>query len=324
MALDFKRKLLLFVGFNLVLLCGELAMFKAVQYGRFPGNSETESDLMIIPAAKRFDLVILGTSHGRIFARDNNHDQVQTLLERKVLNLSKGSGAGIMPMRLFLSCFFEKKNKANAIVYFLDPWVFYSASWNENNICGIEEPLRLDFLMKMARFGFSRDAISSYVVYKFQHQIVNSKIAGRPPKDGNFSGLERVNPVSVGKSLQILYPDGLDSTRCLKYRRELEELVSMAEAHGSKVLFATPATLLGNIPGLPEMKAFLADLKTRHPIEYQDFTYSIQDPKFFYDHDHLNTPGIRLFTSQFLKPYLDAHAPPGNLRVSGLSEYPEP
>ena len=94
-------------------------------------NWETESNFLIIPNNQKYDLIFLGTSHGRIFSRASNHGIVEKVLNKKLLNLSRGSGGGIAPALINMLAFYHKGNKVDRVIYFIDPWIFYSSNWNE-------------------------------------------------------------------------------------------------------------------------------------------------------------------------------------------------
>ena len=96
-------------------------------------NGETEANLPIIKSNQHYDIVFLGTSHGRTLSRFGNHDRVEKILSKKIINLSTGGGRGIYSSQIYLDYFFKRGNTTDTIVYFIDPWVFYSNKWNEEN-----------------------------------------------------------------------------------------------------------------------------------------------------------------------------------------------
>src|SRR3989344_9671434 len=120
----FLKRLLLVFGINagLYLL---IAYYPVWRYDF--SNGMTESSLLVIPEDGHFDMLFMGTSHSRVFSRSGNHERVENIMGRRLLNISKGGGhGGIVPEKLFLEMFFDRGNQAEEIVYFIDPWTFFS------------------------------------------------------------------------------------------------------------------------------------------------------------------------------------------------------
>ena len=42
-------------------------------------------------------------------------------------------------------------------------------------------------------------------------------------------------------------------------------------------------------------------LEKDYDVEFYDFSGIIKEPKYYQDHDHLNTAGVELFVSKYLK-----------------------
>jgi hypothetical protein len=71
------------------------------------------------------------------------------------------------------------------------------------------------------------------------------------------------------------------------------------------ISFIFPTTLLGDLPGTPEVKAALAEIKKDYPLDFYDYSNAITDVELFNDHDHLNTAGVVEFSKKYLKPLTD-------------------
>lgn len=306
----FFYKLVLFLAINASIAAGIIHVLQASRPAVIPKNWETEADLPLIPDHGRFDVVLLGASHGRIFSRDKNHLVVEGILGKTVLNLSQGGGAGVVPMHLYLSHFYDRGNQAGTVVYFLDPFVLFSRAWNEDHDCIKGEPFRADFLLKAISMGFSRGPLIDYFQYKFSSNWRDSKGIDMRFSDGNHGSLPGIDSVAVRKRIQSLFLDGMDPKVFQAYCGQLQALLSLARDHGSKMVIVFPSTLLGPLPGTDQVKGYLAGLKNPDVAVF-DFTDSIRDPSLFYDHDHLNTSGIELFTRRFLHPALDAEVARG-------------
>jgi hypothetical protein len=265
-------------------------------------NWETESSLFVIPKHTAYDVVILGSSHGRIFSSSKNHLRVENILNKKILNISKQAG-GLLPEKLFLHYFYWRNNTTPNIIFFIDPAFFYSDRWNEKNFFLEDEPLRLPFLLQAWRNGVNQDILINYVRSKFSIYWMTS----RTPKSGdsNLHALEYRDPAAVTKRLKFLYFDGLKEESFDHYTAILRDLVVEAASHHTKITFIFPTTLLGDLPGTPEVKAALAEIKKDYPLDFYDYSNAITDVELFNDHDHLNTAGVVEFSKKYLKPLTD-------------------
>lgn len=265
--------------------------------------SETESNLLIMPERAHYDFVVMGTSHARIFSRSGNQDRVEALLSKKFLNISEGGGhGGIFAEQMYAQWFYNRGNSTPTIVYFIDPWVFYSRKWNEENYYLQNEPLDLKFFIQNLKAGVNQDVLVNYLKTKIYPSWFNSK----PLTDlkENTGSLRTVDPHAVKERIDSLYLDGENSTTVEFYQKELERSLDVAKAHNSKVIFIVPASLLGILPGQKDMVDFLKSLQRTYDVEVYDFSGALKDTKYFYDHDHLNTEGVLLFTEKYLKPLL--------------------
>ena len=126
-------KLVIFSLLNLSIMGSLLFFFSGRNLDIRFKNWETESNLLVTGKNEHYDMAILGTSRGRVFSRDSNHLTVENILDKKVINLSKGGGGGLMPALVHLDHFYARGNMADHIIYFVDPWIFFCPINNENN-----------------------------------------------------------------------------------------------------------------------------------------------------------------------------------------------
>jgi hypothetical protein len=284
----------------IVIFCGLLVSYVPDLRHDFK-NNETESNLFVTPSNEHYGMVLLGTSHGRIFSRSGNHARVEEILGKKVLNLSTGGGRGVYSTELYLDYFYKRDNTADTIVYLIDPFVLYSNKWNEENDLFSMEPLRFDFLQLILKRKVNLPTVLNYLKTKLSWEWV---MRG-PSDDAEQKGaLTAADPEAVKKRVESLYPDGRNEETFARYRAILESIAATAKDRNTRLIFVIPSTLLGNLPGEDELKKALADLQKTHNIEWHDFSNAITDPRLYYDHDHLNTEGIVTFAEQFLVPTL--------------------
>lgn len=295
----FLKKLLL-LAFCTALLCLALS---AVPFVRFHfTNGTTESNLLVMPHGEHVGVVLLGTSHGRIFSRAGNHERVERILGESMLNLSKGEGRGIVAEDIFLHYFYAQGNTARDVVYVIDPFVFYADAWNDDNDFLFDEPLDIRFTLFLLQ--------TEHVPMHVWANYLKSKLAwGWVMAHPSFiqdrtDHLSSVDPQAVHARIENLYPEGTNSQTFRTYVRRLDDIVALARAHGSRITFVIPTTLLGEMPGRADLLTELARVREKDGVRFFDYSSAVTNPSLYYDHDHLNTAGVELFAEQYLKPLL--------------------
>jgi hypothetical protein len=287
-----------FFGFNLLMLI----LFLGIQNvsGTERKNNETESNLLITPKYKHYDYVFLGTSHGRTFSRYGNHQRIESILESTVLNLSLGSGGGVLPALTSLEYFVRRGNSATTLVYFLDPWVLYYRKYNENHVFVHNEPLSGQFALLLLKNGFDKIRLLEYIRTKYQstwrHQSPDLTIADTSVVKWSDS---LANLTMKGRS-----PGPLDTNQFRIYCKTLRQIFEIAKSQNMKIKVVIPPTLIGETPGHREMVKELEVLQSQIGVSFVDHTSVINQVGLFSDHDHLNTQGIVTYTTDYLKPFL--------------------
>jgi hypothetical protein len=271
-------------------------------------NSETDSNMLIMPENQKVDLLIFGTSHGRNFSRKSNHYRVETILGKKVVNLSVGGGGGVIPASVLLNIFYEKGNSATQIVYFLDNFVLFSPMWNESNDrFARREPFSLYFLSHLILEGMEAERIRNYLKAKLSYGWLKE----RPDKDKVMH--QTVTPRQLAKledrEKAMFVEDGMESQHLRKYVRVLEGFVQTAQNHGASVFMVRPPLLFAErektYTTLTE--PLLAQLKEKYGFQVYNHAHLLRDFKHFEDPAHLNTEGVIHYTQHYLKSMLLFH-----------------
>lgn len=268
-------------------------------------NGDTESNLLLMPSEENIPVLIMGTSHGRVFSRFGNHPLVENLLSRKVLNLSRGGGGGVVPALMDLELFYDRGNEASLLLYFLDPWVLFSPTWNEDNFANNPlfykvEPFSFDYFARLFHHG-GVSAASRYLQARlhfdwnwfFEEPLLEKKESSDPL---------RAAPERLQKRLSRLYLDGLQHWHFEKYKDKFTTLVDLAQEHGTRVVVVMPPTMFGKEPGHADTVQYLQDLCRTRKLAFCDYSNLIRDPNLFSDTDHLNKDGIHMFTKKYLQP----------------------
>jgi hypothetical protein len=293
----------LFILLNLFVLAISLLVIRAFENRYQYHNWETDSDLLIIPKNKTIDLLIMGSSHARIFTRDKNHLRVEKILDKSMIDIGKGGGeGGIVTNLVMLKYFYAQGNTAKEIVYFIDAWPFFSKKWNENSYFLTNEPINGDLLQLCLRYHVSKDVMINYFKSKYTIDWLQ-----RAPKTGesNDNVLQDVSPEAIHKRLESLYIEPYNAELFSHYALLLEDAVKTAQEHHSRLKFVFPTTLLDDTRGKDKVIALMREFQEKYGTPFYDFSDAIKDYHYYYDHDHLNTKGVELFTKEYLKKICD-------------------
>jgi len=266
---------------------------------------ETDSVLLTMPRAEHADLIFLGTSRTYLFSRfQEHHEAVEAALDRRVVNMAMPQGGGVTPARFYLETFWDRGNTADRVIYFLDPFVLYSAGSNDNHKFVYFEPLRLPFLAKLVRNGYSYRRIITYVRSKFSADWLLQRpeplvhhIASMPE--------EHLTEERIAMRLESLYPDGLPGHVFELYTAEFEAIAALCEARGTPLTVVIPPTLLGPEPGHNATLAWLRALEKERGIPVYDWVTVMPERTKYYNLDHMNLGGIEIFMEDWLRPMLD-------------------
>ncbi|KKT57838.1 MAG: hypothetical protein UW81_C0004G0010 [Candidatus Giovannonibacteria bacterium GW2011_GWC2_44_9] len=287
----FLINLLIFAAINLFLAVAYLVITQNLYSYH---NWETKSVLLAVPKNKNYDLVILGASNGRSLSDAKNHLLVEKILGKKIFNLSKAA-AGPIPEKAYLRYFYENGNSAKKIVYFLNPYAFYSDAWNEKLAFLNAEPLYLKFFEIAVKNGSSKEVLLSYVRSKFTLSWL-AGIKPLPENSGPDDELTKIDSEQVQNQLKFLYPNGLDKAAFSRYTDTLKKIVELAHKNNSELIFAFPPTLVNEQPGKEEVKNFVLALgKENAGVRFFDWSQTIGDIRLYMDLDHLNAAGVGVF-----------------------------
>ena len=264
--------------------------------------TQTESVLGSVPAHTAYDLLIMGSSHGRIFSRSGNHRKVEQLLRLKMANIAR-SGAGVVPEQAYLEYFYLKGNTTKTIVYFIDPFGLSTERWNERLYFLTDEPFKPIFIPLLFKHGIDADVIYNYIKSKFLKSW--QKDHGMIREDATYCLKHRVEE-SVNKRIAAIYPDGYTEERFDAYLDKLEKVIPYAQSRNCRVIFIIPPTLLGKTPGHDRLVERLKVFQQKYGVKWYDHSMTITNPGMYYNHDHMNVRGVAFFTENYLKPALSA------------------
>ena len=267
---------------------------------------ETDSILEVMPRSTHFGAVILGTSHAYTLSRfRDNHQLLEKELGMSVFNMAIPAAGGARPSRLYLEEFLARGNTAEYLLYFVEPFVFFSPGDNDQHKFVYYEPLRPGFLLRLIRDAYPWPRIFTYMRSKFSAEWLFQKPELMIRHDYRLTG--PIDPERVRKRLDSLYMEGMSNENFLHYSKELRRILLKAVNAKMGVYLLPPPTLIGHEPGMPSMEAFINQLQREFPsVTYRDLTFAIPEPEYFYDLDHLNTHGVEHVARDLIAPLLRA------------------
>lgn len=268
-------------------------------------NSNTESNLLILKPNTHYDLIFDGNSHARNFARHNNLQRVEKILNKKILDIGRsGSKGGLNENLFYLQYFYDYGVTADTLIMNIFSQMLYVKRNNLISNAFVDEPLRLNFLAKYAFFKYGQNKPLK-LFYYLRSKLDLKWLKTKPLQDtGKFYHLDSINHQAIQKGFAAAYRGGIDTASFRHNEIVIEQIIKTAQAHGTAVIFITTPTLFGDWPYHNEVVTLMQKMHKKYGIKYYDFAKAINDPHLFYDHHHLNTPGIVYFVKNFLKPAL--------------------
>jgi hypothetical protein len=301
---------LLFIAIGLAIYAG--VYYAAEQLMVHTGRS---NPLFKIAAAQdsSVDWVILGASHAMPldFADFNSYMQGETGL--RILNLAS-PGTGPLYNRFVLEHFL-RAHRAKNVLYVVDSFGFYSRSWNEERFADAKLLARTPFepaiaaeLWNYARHeGVDFRAVLDYVT-GFS-KINNRERFERDVWEGEaqFDRVYRPSASAVKKRIAYLYPDKTAATALSRYLGEFSTIIAAAQRAGAVVVvikMPTPSQYRGQLPDEAAFDQALSHLLATTGVRFHDFSQTMDEPRFYFDTDHLNRVGLTEFLARHLKPVL--------------------
>jgi hypothetical protein len=263
---------------------------------------------------QEFDWVILGASHAMPFDFAGVNASMEKDAGRRILNLA-GPGTGPLYNRFVLEQFLETRRAAN-VLYVADSFAFQSRTWNEDRFLDSKLAGRTPFDVSQARRllgyvvaeGVDVRALLDYVT---GFSKLNNRERLKPDIWEGEAQFDRVNRPSVAadaKRIAYLYPDASGRQAAMaRYLDVFAALIDQARQRDIGVTVIKPPVPPQFYAKLPDEAAFdaaLAALLARKGARFADFSTVMGEARFFFDSDHLNRQGVKVFVETYLNPIL--------------------
>lgn len=287
---------LLFFG----ILIGVLEFMSGIVEKRDFQNYSTDSNTLIIEKDKQYDFVLLGISHARNFSRHKNHQRVESKLDKSFINLAQGGGAcGANEQLFYLKYFFKKGNSVSNVVYFLSPPMFYSENMAKSSMTFYRESFKTDFFIEYLLFKSveKKPRLTEYIKSKLSEKWLDYQPFSFESMDDI---MESMDSTKIEAGIKLAYRHGMKEENFNMNCKIIEETIKQALDNNANVKFVIPPAVFGEWPGHDAVLSFCAEMKAKYNVEYYDFSRSVMDTNYYYDHHHLNTTGIEYFTKKYL------------------------
>jgi hypothetical protein len=293
-----RRSALLFVAIGLVLYAGLYCAAEVLLYRT--GKSNPFYKIAVAERAE-FDWLILGASHALPldFADFNTEMQRETGLA--ILNIAT-QGAGPLYNRFVFEHSLGRR-RAHGLLYVVDSFGFYSRAWNEERLrdAGLLRRTPFDPTVAARLFDYVKQgkvdprALLNYVT---GFSKINNRERFEPDVwegEKQFGRVFRPSATLSRRRIDYLYPDGTPAAMRARYLAEFAAILDLAQAQGMRVLVLKPPLPRQFRGMLPEEAAFdaeLTQLLAGRDVAFHDFSQALDDPKFYFDTDHLNRSGV--------------------------------
>ena len=305
------KSALLFTAIGLLLYAGAYYAAERLMYRMGDSNPFFK----IATAGERpHDWVILGASHAMPLDFEDFNAVMERETGQRILNLA-APGAGPLYNRFVLEHFLSRRRTAN-LLYVLDSFAFYSRIWNEDRFADakllrrtpIEAALARRFLDYSMHERADPLAVLDYVT-GFS-KINNRERFQRDIWEGEtkFDRVHRPSAAADRKRIAYLYPAPVPDPEVFsRYLQTFAALIETARRAGVRVVvikMPVPTRFHGRLPGEAAFDDAIAGLLASQDTPFHDFSLAMDEPRFYFDTDHLNRAGVEAFLSRHLEAIL--------------------
>ena len=287
----------------LIMLIG-ITITSTIVKNRNFNNGQTESNTLFIQSDRHYDFGMMGISHARNFSRHGNHERFQNIFSSSLINLGQGRGkCGINEQLFYLQYAYSRNIQIDTMLYILSPPMVFGDYLNKASHTFEEEVFEWAFLYQYLQFDGDnkRERIFSYLRHKLHPDWWLMKPGSSTEKT---DALTEIDEEEVQRGFIAAMKD---TNLEMSFEKNVELVIKTLELckkNQTEVVFIIPPALFGQWPGHKKCDSLSKAFIEEYNISYFDFSESILEPELYYDHHHLNTPGVLEFLEKHLKPSL--------------------
>jgi len=261
-----------------------------------------------------YDWVILGASHAMPLDFADFNVQMERETGLRILNLAT-PGTGPLYNRFVLERFL-KRYRTRRVLYVLDSFAFYSAQWNEDRFADAKllqrtpfnPALAWQFLRYSLNDGVQATAVLDYIT---GFSKINNRERFKPDiweGENKFDRVARPSAAAGRKRIEYLYPEAVpDPAVFSRYLAVMETLIASARQDDARVVvikMPVPARFYSQLPDEAAFDDAISQLFAAESVPFHDYSGEMDEPRFYFDTDHLNRAGLTAFFSRYLKTVL--------------------
>jgi hypothetical protein len=306
------RAAIAFIGIGLMIYAGVYFVAERLMYRNGHSNPFFK---IATSEVKAFDWVILGASHAMPldFADFNGLMQEQTGL--KIINLAS-PGTGPLYNRFVLEAFLRNHQTKN-VLYVADSFAFYSRTWNEDRF-GDAKLLRTtpfdpatvwSFWQYSRREGVDPRAVADYVTgfskinnrERFQKDVWEGEL--------QFDRVYRPSAAAVKSRIAYLFPKSSEPASLGRYLTEFANMLELAKQRKIRIVVVklpTPGQFRTQLPNERSFDDAMSQLLVTQGLALDDFSAELDEPRFYFDTDHVNRAGATELFDRRLRAILVA------------------
>ena len=306
------RAAIIFIGIGLLIYAGAYFASERLMYRNGHSNPFFK---IVTSEAKAFNWVILGASHAMPLDFADFNGLMQDETGMKIINLAS-PGTGPLYNRFVLEAFLRDHTAKN-VLYVADSFAFYSRTWNEDRF-GDAKLLRatpFDLRTVWSLWEYSRQegidprAVADYFTGfskinnrdRFQKDVWEGEL--------QFDRVYRPSAAAVKSRIAYLFPDSGREVAVARYLTEFAGMLELAEQRNVRVVvikMPTPGQFRALLPNEAAFDEAMRAAVASRGIGFNNFSAELDEPRFYFDTDHLNRVGVAELFARHLKAILMA------------------
>ena len=304
------KSAVIFIAIGLLIYAGLYVVAEQLLYRNGHSNPFFK---IAVATNKDIDWVILGASHAMPLDFSDVNNQMQDQTGLKIINLAS-AGTGPLYNRFVLEAFVKGHSVKN-VLYVADSFAFYSRAWNEDRFSD-SKMLRAMPLSRNATellWHYCKDDDvdpRSLLDYLTGFSKINNR--DRFQKDvwegeRQFDRVYHSSASAIKARVSYLFPGADREAALARYIAQFGKLLDTASKQNIRVVvikMPVPAAFRSALPNEQAFDEALRGALAGRGIDLQDFSGELDEPRFYFDTDHLNRAGVSALIARYLKALL--------------------